>query len=644
MEVRKHQLIRLAAWLLIAVSCIYLVRSTLQFVRLIIPSPQAITIQAHDATGEITLDKTILGFTGDCTQVTWQVENIHAIYFTGYGTVGVGERAVCSEHDYFTIDFRDGTTQTYPLHIEYAGHAFVRWLLVTIVIGAAGLWLVRPQTRQKVVNVIWGARASFWQPLIYIAAGIIMIIAGYLMGHAAYNGRVYHYHDSASYLELTEQLKREGLFDFNNRSFNHLYVYPAFMAVCQQIIFVVLGPAYTQEPFVLIQYLLFVTLPALLAAGIVRRLNSDYAAAPRLQLVIFALVQLNPMLISASREVFVETLNILVVTLFAYALITPFRARLLVLSTMAALLIADKPILYVYWLAFFCLIVVIYALVFGLVHRRLADWWQRLKTSLHRLTPAVVILSLVQIIVPVFILVGLQMRHVWNVEERVALYPSPLSNTFLDSTVGILSIDLIKYETYHPYEPGDREIGGIAYIDHERTARYLRFLEAENGEPTITNAIRFMLQTPLETLYTLFIRSMSSFQMYEWPFFRQELYVAPTYIFWWGFGAILCLAYSTVFFIESGLGVRLPAAKKMRLFSWVLIYLIIITFIPPSVLIVSESRRIWPILPLLTVAGVYLIWQQQRWLKLAVVAVISLAFYWHVLTVLQVALAYALNQ
>ncbi len=642
MEIRKRQLIRFIAWLLIVFGCIYTVRSIIQLASILRDSPETILINEHDATGQIALAKTILGFRGDCTQVTWQVDNIQAIYYTDSGTVGMGERSVCSEYDFFTIHFHDGTTQTYPLIINYGGHTFVQWMLVAILTGLSGLWLIRPQGQKQVINFIWEDNAAFWQPLLYMGAAILIVMAGYAMGYVAYHGRVYHYHDSASYLELSEQLQREGLWDFNNISFNHLYVYPAFLAVCQHFIFVVLGSLHAQEAFVLIQYGLFVTIPAFAAASMVKRLNSDNTISPLLQLAVFALVQLNPLLISASREVFVETFNILAITLFGYSLITPFRGRLLVLSTMVALLIADKPILYWQWLIFFGGIASLYVIGFGLYHQRLPMWLQTIQTAARRLQPKSILFGALQIILPLLIVVGLQVRHVWNVEGQIGLYPSPITDSFVDTTLGIYSVDLYKYETYRPDEPTDRPNGAIEYRDIERNAQYKQFLLSETGEPGMATAIQFMLRTPLETLYTLLIRLMSSFQNYEWIFYRQELYAAPTYIFWWGFVAILYLVYSTVFFIQSGFGLRLNAAKNTRFLSWTLLYFIIITLIPPSVLIVSEVRRIWPILPLMTVVSVYII-RKLHWIKLAVISLACLVFYWHVLVVLQASLAYILN-
>ncbi len=108
--------------------------ATLIFVQVAPVTPGIVRIAENGASGVFRLDDTAVLFDTECTDSTWQVENIESITFGGRPVTGEGTAEVCQRHAELRVNFRDGQSKRYRITKQpLVDHLIVRAGLVTAV-------------------------------------------------------------------------------------------------------------------------------------------------------------------------------------------------------------------------------------------------------------------------------------------------------------------------------------------------------------------------------------------------------------------------------------------------------------------------------------------------------------------------------
>jgi hypothetical protein len=133
--VRYHNIISLSAFAVALLILAYLVWDV------VTPRPISIEDRVDEATILFRADKDAGLFAATCVTVTWQVEQIQAVYLDGAGKSGNGEEIVCFQvkSPTLTVDFQDGTTRQYTLPIRTFANDNSFWFSL---ITAAALFLL----------------------------------------------------------------------------------------------------------------------------------------------------------------------------------------------------------------------------------------------------------------------------------------------------------------------------------------------------------------------------------------------------------------------------------------------------------------------------------------------------------------------
>jgi hypothetical protein len=156
MMIRLRSIISLAAVILAVAILTYLVWD--------INTPQPITIEDHvgEATVLFRSDIDSKLFAVDCVNISWQVDQIQAVYLNDDGKGGNGEEVYCSQirQPTLRVQFRDETVKAYTLPIRTFANDDRFWLSL---IAATALFLLAFSTAPIPVLRRWSNR--FWSRL-----------------------------------------------------------------------------------------------------------------------------------------------------------------------------------------------------------------------------------------------------------------------------------------------------------------------------------------------------------------------------------------------------------------------------------------------------------------------------------------------
>lgn len=125
----------------------------------------------HDSYGQATIDfaahRDSVMFPGGCVSVSWALEGIKSVYVNGHGSVGQGEKELCTvgERPTLRVEFLDGETRDYILPIE---HRYQNPVI-------AGLLLVWMAAITTIVYLFLGAPATLITLTIMIFAPMLRV-------------------------------------------------------------------------------------------------------------------------------------------------------------------------------------------------------------------------------------------------------------------------------------------------------------------------------------------------------------------------------------------------------------------------------------------------------------------------------------
>jgi hypothetical protein len=235
--------------------------------------------------------------------------------------------------------------------------------------------------------------------------------------------------------------------------------------------------------------------------------------------------------------------------------------------------------------------------------------------------------GVLQVVIPILLIVGPQYVLVYRAEDHLAL----VGKRFTVEAAKILStlgVYVYKYETYTGPEPIS---GQVFYYDESRKATVDRIV-ADDGK---VNLLSYAVAYPLETVQTVFIKTVGAFQSYEWSTYRLTLENIPNYVFVFGL-FIFC------FFVFVNLAMPLNVLRSLRggrsfpfhtVVLWMAIDLIVLSY---TLLSPVETRFIVPAFPILTATTLYVGWRAENRRSLLIVLIIGIVLYLITYQVLQV--------
>ncbi len=101
--------------------------------QLLAPGETIQTSGVGNATILLSADHAMVAFPGACLNVSWQVEQIQAVYINGKPTIGRGAQSICvteTQMPDLRVIFKDGTRADYRLDVMFLTEQLSTWLLV----------------------------------------------------------------------------------------------------------------------------------------------------------------------------------------------------------------------------------------------------------------------------------------------------------------------------------------------------------------------------------------------------------------------------------------------------------------------------------------------------------------------------------
>lgn len=325
------------------------------------------------------------------------------------------------------------------------------------------------------------------------------------------------------------------------------------------------------------------TLSAFLALGIVVLLRNQGALIPSQGgLLAFTLVQLNPILLSCSRQILTDSICVLFVTLFCYAILS----RKTWMWGIGGISLGVAALVRPFYLNF-ALAVAVSAALYTFLRNRGSSYLifnRRMGTRVLLIIECFAMIISIQYIVVyrytnLWAFVGPEAKQSINVHYRASIYS-------------------YKYETYIGVEPHR------APLHYSSTTRRSLLPEGVSKEFRFPDWCRVMLGDPAGTLAMIMIKTTGLFQSYEWSPFRQTLKLNARHpaficglILFIGFVFIVIVYVADKNWLNTGLRSQLS-------FDFLFIISTLHIFIY-SILTAPESRFIYPVVPILSVCAIH---------------------------------------
>lgn len=369
--------------------------------------------------------------------------------------------------------------------------------------------------------------------------------------------------DAHDYVQLAEQWLATGTFWHPIRT----YGYPLFLAAIRAVL-----PADCDwlTATRVVQFLLH-TASAALAVGLFTRFATvaRLAIAWPAQVAVFALVQLNPVLLGLSQEVLTDSISVFLATAFFAGLLSNTRWHWL----LAGLALGAAAVVRPFYLNF----AIALAVLVGL-------WWLVRWVRKTAPRPEALPARLLMIAVPLLLVLLPQFALVYQNEGRVGFTGAQGSgwvSTHLEYTYYYY-----KYETYIGEWHGPK----VLYLSPRRAVMF------EQRDPT-QPMVLLMALDPVGTGYMTAIKTAGLFQNYEYAVYRSHLdnrFTHPTFLY----GFVLFVQFMYL------VGLSLLEFRSFVLENHpVLVTALAIVALHVglySLLTAPESRFIAPVFPLLT--------------------------------------------
>ncbi len=183
-----------------------------------------ITVRYQASTVSFTSDHSVILFPGQCVTVSWNVDNVRAVYLDREGVVGTGSTQACIWGDYspaLHVIFPDGVSRIYGLKIVIIAYEPKAWLgltigLMSIVVLASGIHGTSQPYMFKPLRIArWG--------FVVEGMGLLVLFAHFVLNPGPVNifwqinGTTMFYHADRRWVNFSEQCV-EVQWEFENIS------------------------------------------------------------------------------------------------------------------------------------------------------------------------------------------------------------------------------------------------------------------------------------------------------------------------------------------------------------------------------------------------------------------------------------------
>jgi hypothetical protein len=374
-------------------------------------------------------------------------------------------------------------------------------------------------------------------------------------------------YDAFYYLMLSEKIHNKGIFNFYDDA--KPYGYPFLI----EIINTLTKPLFPKLSLVdaICYFQFFLHLLTSITSVYIYKNIAKKNKSTKIQLLIFLLIQLNPLLIGSSKQILSETATTFLMTAFFYSVIQKNSLKYFFISLFISLAIVFKAFTLSWSIFTFTLVLIFYLI------RNFRSLKSLLKLNLPKFNPV-----LLQVIIPFIIIVGVQFYNTYQNENHISLMPQNYQN--VSKLHMSLSTYVYKYETYTGDNP---RIPPTLYYESRDLQKIFESCLSKK------NHILCRIENPIKSIYVYIIKLTALFQNYEWSTYRNNLKNTVSFVFLFGQVMFMFFVLTNYYYISTFIKEKLTT-KNITIIcvnTYVILY---------AIFSLPESRFIYPILPMLT--------------------------------------------